>query len=107
MKNIFHQLFRRILPQKNSAEIKREFKLPENLDLVFEITADGWFVVTCPDLPGFLTQAKDYDELIVMVNDAVLCYFDVPGHRGAIVYDHLDIGDRVVQYSGRLQTQTV
>lgn len=64
--------------QKTPSEIKREYGIPDKINLSIEITADGWFLVTSPELPGLITQVRNAKELIIMVNDAILTYFDVP-----------------------------
>lgn len=86
-----------------SAEIRRRHNLPETLNLSFRITPDGWFAVSSPDLPGFVTQARSREELLSALNDAVLTYFDVPQHCGGVVYDQLNIGGKVVTFDGALK----
>ena len=80
---------------------------PIKLTFRYKISADGWFVVTSPDLPGLVTQARSQSELIEMVNDAVLTYFDVPKTKADIVYDQFNLGGELVQYQGQLQTKTI
>lgn len=100
-----NKLYRAAFPQKNPALVKKRFQLPDSLNLNFKFSQDGWFVVTSPDLPGFITQANSKDELIEMVNDAVLTYFDVPRREGDIVYNRLKLGGETIQYTGELVTQ--
>lgn len=104
MNNILDRFYRLVIPQKDPATIKREFGLPNEINFKFRLTEDGWFVVVSPDLPGLITQAKSQQELIEMVNDAVLTYFDVPKSAGDMVYNRLSLGDKVIQYEGQLQT---
>lgn len=87
--NPLHKAFRVLFPQKDAISIKREYHLPNSLNLTFKLSPDGWFVVTSSDLPGFITQAKSQDELVEMINDAVLTYFDVPRRAADIVYDRI------------------
>ncbi len=98
------KFYRLVVPGKDPASIKREFGLPEKIDLRFRVTDDGWFVVVSPDLPGLVTQAQSQQELIEMVNDAVLTYFDVPKSAGDMVYNRIKLGDKVIEYEGQLQT---
>ena len=105
MKDIFHTIFRALYPHKEANAIKREYNLPAELKLKVRLYEDGWFVVTSPDLPGLVTQARNYQELIEMVNDAVLTYFDVPKRKADIVYNKFNIGNQVIQYEGQLQTK--
>ena len=105
MKSVANTIFRTIVPQKNPADVKREYGLPEEVKFMFRLTPEGWFVVTSPDMPGFVTEAKGHDGLVEMVNDAVLSYYDVPRWKADVVYDRLFVGDTVVQYQGQLQTQ--
>src|SRR5215207_9460176 len=100
-----NKLYRLVVPAKDPAVIKKQYRLPESLNLDFKFSQKGWFVVTSPDLPGFVTEAKSKDELIEMVNDAVLTYFDVPKASGDIVYNQLKLGNETIQYHGQLVTQ--
>ena len=104
MRTMLHKLYRFIFPAEEASLVKRQFGLPDTLNLTFKLTQDGWFVVTSPELPGFITQAKDYKELIEMINDAVLTYFDVPKRTVDIVYDRINIGNTEVTYQAVLQT---
>ncbi len=104
MQALLHRIFRAIFPHQNPAIIKRKYGIPETVNLTLRLTPEGWFVVTSPDLPGLITQAKDYKELIEMINDAVLSYFDVPRKEADIVYDQFNFGNQTIQYSGQLQT---
>lgn len=105
MRKILDRVYRWFVPAEDPQKVKREFGMPETLNLTIEITPDGWFVVTSADLPGLVTQAQNHEELIEMVNDAVLTYFDVPRRNADIVYDQFKIGDQLVTYKGVLQTQ--
>lgn len=105
MHDIFHQLFRIVYPHRNPVDIKRAYGLPEEINLNVRISDDGWFVASSPEFPGLVTQARDREELIEMINDAVLTYFDVPKREADIVYDHFKLGDQVMQYHAKLQTQ--
>ncbi|MEK7090177.1 MAG: hypothetical protein AAB930_01165 [Patescibacteria group bacterium] len=73
------------------ADIKTKYGIPDTINLSFEIT-DGKFIITSPDLPGFITQARDQKELLEMVDDAVLTYYDVPENEAVGVFNviHID-----------------
>ncbi|MEK7496849.1 MAG: hypothetical protein AAB657_03000 [Patescibacteria group bacterium] len=107
MKDVWQTIFRAVYPHQDPVSIKREYGLPNQINLQVQISADGWFVVTSPDLPGLVTQARSQSELIEMVNDAVLTYFDVPKTKADIVYDQFNLGGELVQYQGQLQTKTI
>ena len=77
--------------QKTPAEIKKKYGIPDKINLSFEITADGWFLVTSPELPGLITQARNAKELIIMVNDAILTYFDVPKREANEIFNVISI----------------
>ncbi|MEK7651938.1 MAG: type II toxin-antitoxin system HicB family antitoxin [Patescibacteria group bacterium] len=75
------------------------------MHLQIRLTKDGWFVASVPELPGLITQAQTQHELLDMVNDAVLTYFDVPKRQADIIYDQLNIqGVPAVQYEAQLRT---
>ena len=105
MQELFHRVFRAMFPQQNPALIKRKYGIPDTINLNVRLTSDGWFIVTSPELPGLVTQAKNHDDLVEMVNDAVLSYFDVPKKEADIVYDQFNIGNQTIQYSGQLRTR--
>jgi predicted RNase H-like HicB family nuclease len=103
--DIVKRAFRLIFPHQNPYEIKKKYHLPVTLDLNVKLTPEGWFVATSPDLPGMVTQAKSKDDLIEMINDAVLTYFDVPKREADIVYDQFRFGGETIQYRGELATK--
>lgn len=106
MRDLFEKLFRAVYPVQNAAEVKRRYNLPDAISLNVRLE-DGWFVVSSPELPGLVTQARSHDELLAMVNDAVLTYFDVPRREADVVYDRLvDNSGQLIQYQAKLQTQS-
>ena len=106
LKDIWRGIFRLIYPHKNPAEIKQQYGIPESLNINVRISKDGWFVISSLDLPGFITQAQNHQELVEMINDAVLTYFDVPRKEADIIYDRISIGDQIIEYKAKLQTQS-
>ena len=38
---------------------------------IYERGEDGWIVVTCPEVPGAISQGRDMDEAREMIRDAV------------------------------------
>jgi len=105
MKQALERIFRFIFPHKNPAMVKRVYHMPESLKLEVEFTQDGWFVATSPELPGLITEARDKEELVEMVNDAALTYFNVPRRDADVVYDEFRLGDEVIKYKGELKTR--
>lgn len=85
-----NKLFRIIWPRKNPQVIREKYSLPRDLRLKIQLTPKG-LVATCDDLPGFVTNAKDPQQLLEMVNDGILEYFDVPKREADFVYDHLNL----------------
>lgn len=53
-------------------------KFPPRIEVVVEPSEDGGFVAEIKSLPGCLTEADTFSDLIGMVNDAVYTYFSVP-----------------------------
>lgn len=100
-----YKLFRSLFPHQDPSTIKRKYGIPDTVTLTVRVTANGWFVATSKELPGLVTQAKSQEELVQLVNDAVLTYFDVPKKEADIVYNQLSLGDQVIQYSGQLETK--
>ncbi|MCX6784718.1 MAG: type II toxin-antitoxin system HicB family antitoxin [Candidatus Komeilibacteria bacterium] len=101
---MINKLYRFIFPQAHPADIKRKYNLPDSITLNVELTKDNWFVAESPDVPGLFTQARSQEELLDMVNDAVLTYYNVPKREADYVYDRLNIGDQVVRYHAQLKT---
>ena len=66
-------------------------------------TSDGFFAEV-KELPHCHTQAKTFHELVEMVNDAVLTYFDVPErYKGKLGLVYLP--ERIVKELKRLELQ--
>ncbi|OGH64930.1 MAG: hypothetical protein A2821_00435 [Candidatus Magasanikbacteria bacterium RIFCSPHIGHO2_01_FULL_41_23] len=66
---------------KEAIEKSVNYKLPEFFLFQIEKTPEGWFVATSTDLPGLITEGKDKQELLYMIEDALLTYFDVPNNH--------------------------
>lgn len=90
---MFNKIFRLFYPQENPAKIREKYNIPANIRLNIELTKEGWFVVTSPDLPGLITEARNAKELLDMVNDAILTYFDVPKKESDFVFDAINIAE--------------
>ena len=71
--------------------IRAKYHIPAKIKLSVDITSDGWFVVSSPELPGLLTQAQTAKELLEMVNDAILTYYDVPKREVKEIYNRITI----------------
>jgi len=96
-------LFRQIYPAFNPADIARQYNIPPQMRFNFQ-TKNGAIIATSDDLPGFITEAKNPQELFTMINDGILTYFDVPRRVGDIVHDHMTIdGYGTVSLSERRQ----
>ena len=83
-------IFRLFFPQKNPLIIKEKYNIPDILNYKFNISDKG-IVATCNELPGFVTNADNPQELLSMINDAVLEYFDVPKREANYVFNQLNI----------------
>jgi len=95
-----------LFPAQNPAIIRQKYHIPDAIKLEIKITDGKWLVATSPDLPGLITQASNAKELLDMVNDAILTYFDVPKSEADIVFNQLNIeGQGCISYKRQLQTQ--
>jgi predicted RNase H-like HicB family nuclease len=63
--------------------------MPDALDVEVKKLKDGWFYAKIKNLAGCSTQARDANELYLMVNDAVHTYFDVPKEYTPYVRNYL------------------
>ncbi len=80
-----------LFPAHTPAQIVQEYKIPATINFQFQ-SKNGWIIATSPDLPGFVTEAKNLAELLAMINDGILTYFGVPRHVGDIVHNQMTIG---------------
>ena len=90
MQTVWNSIYRLFYPEKDSALVREEYGIPEHINLHIT-TSDGWFVATSPDLPGLVTEAKSYEDLLENINDAILTYHDVPKSVSDCVLDELKI----------------
>lgn len=88
---MFNSIFRFFFPHKSFDYIYQKYDIPRSLTFNFEIKSDGWFVATSPDMPGLITEAKNPQKLLVMLNDAILTYYDVPRREADFIHDNLKI----------------
>ena len=87
---MLNKIYRYFQPQQDPYSIKKKYGIPDNISLTVEFK-DGWFIVTSPELPGLITEGRNGDELLGMVNDAILTYFDVPKKESDYVFNMLNI----------------
>ena len=83
-------LFRLFFPQKDPNYIKREYNIPDKIDWEIRLNKHG-IVATSKSLPGLITNANNPEELLEMMNDAVLEYFNVSKLDSDYVFDILDL----------------
>ncbi len=58
-------------------EIIHKYNLPLSVKVKIQKTEQGYFAEFV-DYPGLFTEASDWPELIYMITDALLTYFEVP-----------------------------
>ncbi len=85
---MLNKLFRTIFPAMSPADIVKQYHIPSKIKFNFQ-TKDGWTVATSEDLPGFVTEARNDRELLEMINDGILTYFDVPRRAGDTLHGKL------------------
>lgn len=105
---MLQKLFQLFSSSIDPAVVREKYHIPSTIKLNIRLTNDGFLVATSPDLPGLITEARNGKELLDMVNDAVLTYFDVPQKEADIVFDTVNIdGYGTVSYQHELQTASV
>lgn len=105
-RKMLNKIYRSIFPAQEETAVKKQYGIPSQISLTLELK-DGCFVITSPDLPGFITQARNSEELLDMVNDAVLTYYDVPKRVSDFVYNKIDIhGIGTFSYAEKRALQT-
>ncbi len=87
METLFYKIYRYLVPQKSSEEIIKKYNIPSKIRLNVAFNKEGWIVLTSPDLPGLITQGRNFQEIFKMANDAVLTYFDVPKREADYIFD--------------------
>ena len=99
-------MFKFLLPKEENVEaVKTKYGIPDEIGLSVETTPDGWFLVTSKELPGLITQARNAKELIEMVNDAILTYFDVPRREASEIFNKIFIEGRGVILSEKMKQE--
>ena len=67
------------LSAKDIKEINRLRSLfPKEIGVKVRRSEDGGFVAEVLTFPGVVTEADTFSELIEVVNDALMCYFEIP-----------------------------
>ncbi|HEX9664637.1 MAG TPA: hypothetical protein VGA49_02335 [Patescibacteria group bacterium] len=84
------KFLRIFFPQKDPIDIKDKYNIPETISWDIQLNKDG-LVATSKELPGLVTNASNPEELLEMINDAVLEYFDVSKLESDYVFDSLDL----------------
>ncbi|MEK9158702.1 MAG: hypothetical protein AAB673_01755 [Patescibacteria group bacterium] len=102
---MLNKLIRLIYPAKNPIDIAKQYNIPNQIRFNFESSKDGWIIATSEDLPGFITEARNPQELLQMINDGILTYFNVPKKVGDVVHNTMTIdGCGTVSLKEQLQT---
>jgi hypothetical protein len=83
-------LLRFFIPQKSPASVINKHGIPQKIDWKIELNKDG-LVATSEMLPGLVTNADNPKELLEMINDAVLEYFNVSKLESDFIFDNLNI----------------
>ncbi len=107
---MLNKIFRLFFPGLSTEEIKKKYNIPDTFHLKIRITNDGYFILTCEELSGLVTEANNGKELLKMFNDAVLTYYDVPRRECDIVYNQMNIdgyGNFVLETKTNKILQTV
>ncbi|MFH1191904.1 MAG: DUF1902 domain-containing protein [bacterium] len=90
-------LFRIFFPQKDPNCIKKLYNIPEKIDWEIKLNNQG-LVATSKTLPGLVTNASNTEELLEMMNDAVLEYFNVSKLDSDYIFDTLDLAGQGIIY---------
>jgi predicted RNase H-like HicB family nuclease len=64
------------MKDKKSKSIKRETSIEYSFTVFFEPAAQGGYVVTCPALPGLVTEGDTLAEARRMARDAIRAYLE-------------------------------
>jgi len=83
-------LFRLFFPQKDPGYITKKYNIPDKIDWEIQLNRYG-LVAVSKSLPGLVTNASNPEELLEMMNDAVLEYFNVSKFDSDYVFDTLNL----------------
>jgi antitoxin HicB len=61
---------------KKRNSIKQETSIEYSFTVFFEPAAEGGYVVTCPALPGLVTEGDTLSEARTMARDAIRAYLE-------------------------------
>lgn len=78
------------LSQEEQKEIYKFRSLfPKEIAVRIHRSEDGGFFAEILTFPGVVTEANTFSELIEMINDAVISYFEVPEKYAPFVANYL------------------
>jgi predicted RNase H-like HicB family nuclease len=69
--------------EEHSVNPEGEWVAVEKFTAVFERGEQGWWVATCPEIPGAVSQGKTIDEAREMLRDAIELLLEVRRKKGA------------------------
>ncbi len=87
---MLNKIFRLLFPAHLPVDIVKQYDIPSQIRFKFQ-SRNGYIIATSDDLPGFITEARNPCELLEMINDGILTYFDVPRRVGDVVHDRMTI----------------
>ena len=64
------------MPNKKRNSSKREAAAEYSFTVLFEPAVEGGYVVTCPALPGLVTEGDTLEEARKMASDAIRAYLE-------------------------------
>lgn len=62
---------------------------PAEIEVRIRRSEDGGFVAEVGTFPGVITESDTFSELIEMINDAVMSYFEVPAKFASFVANYI------------------
>ena len=82
-----------IMPKLSQEEIQEIHRLrslfPAQIEVRIRRSEDGGFVAGVVTFPGVVTESDTFSELIEMINDAVMNYFEVPEKYAPFVANYI------------------
>ncbi|MCW1888798.1 MAG: hypothetical protein KIH67_004605 [Candidatus Moranbacteria bacterium] len=94
MEKALNKIYRFFYPALMPHQIRAKYRIPLSITVDVEIV-DGYFVATCSELPGLITEGKDKLELLENFNNAVLSYYNVPKRDADFIFNRID-NERIV-----------
>ena len=68
-----------------------------NIKICLEIDEDGVFVVTCPSLPGCISQGETREEAVSNISEAIKLHLDSLAEDGIPLFNTTKLNESIIK----------